>query len=339
MGLQLRIFRVELVIVALILPLLLTGCGGGGGGGSQGSAGVSNGASGGTGGPEKKTLTVAGLPLADVAALHIAIDRGLFAEQGLTVRVRPVQQSVQALPALANGQVDIIGGANYVTFLQARERGTLATRVLAEAARNAPRLMGVLVLPDSEIRTPEDLRGKRVGVNILNNIQSLSLNSALRERGAGLPAYLQVPFPQMGALLERGQVDAVHAVEPFASAIKRDLNARTVIDGAASPADGLPLSGYVTTQRFTDTYPRTAAAFQRAIAAAQTIADRDRDAVEQVLPGYTKIEPAEAAAIGLPGYPPVSSSAELTRLIAMMRDQGLLTEDMDAADLLFEPGR
>ncbi|MFE2937894.1 ABC transporter substrate-binding protein [Streptomyces sp. NPDC059255] len=335
MGLQLRRFRVRLAVVGLILPLLLAGCGGGGAEGSGGSAG----ASGDPGGPEKRTLTVAGLPLTDVAALHIAVDRGLFAEQGLTVRVQQVQQSVQALPALANGQVDIIGGANFVTFLQARERGTLTTRVLAEGARNAPRMMGVLVLPGSKITTPEDLRGKRVGVNILNNIQSLTLNSELGERGAGLPAYRQVPFPQMGALLERGQVDAVHAVEPFASAIKRDLNARTVIDGAASPADGLPLSGYVTTQRFVDTYPRTAAAFQRAIAAAQAIADQDRDAVEQVLPGYTKITPAEAAAIGLPGYPPTSSAAELNKLIAMMRDQGLLTRAMDAADLLYEPGR
>ncbi|MEV7085310.1 ABC transporter substrate-binding protein [Streptomyces sp. NPDC093085] len=333
MGLQLRIPRVELAIVALVLALLTTGCGGGGSG-----SGGSPSASGGASGPEKTSLTVAGLPLADAAALHIAVERGLFADQGLEVRVQPVQQSVQALPALANGQVDIIAGANFVTFLQAKEKGTLDTRVLAEAARNAPRMMRVLVLPGSKITTPEDLAGKRVGVNILHNIQSLTLDAALRERGAGLPDYRQVPFPQMGALLERGQVDAVHAAEPFASAIAGDLDARTVIDGAASPVDGLPLSGYVTTRKFVDANPRTAAAFQRAIAAAQKIADDDPGAVAKVLPGYTKIKAAEAATIGLPGFPPESSAAELNRLIALMREQKLLAQDLDAADVLYRPG-
>jgi NitT/TauT family transport system substrate-binding protein len=331
MSNQLRLFRTRPAAVVALCALLIAGCGN--------SSDTSDDASGAPDGLEKKTITVAGLPLADVAGLHIAIEQKLFEKEGLKVDVRPVQQSVQALPALANGQVDVIAGANYVTFLQAREKGTLATRVLAEGARSAPDMMDVLVLPGSKIRTPEDLKGRRVAVNILNNIQSLTLNSVLRKEGAGEPAYRQIPFPQMGAALERHQVDAVHAVEPFATALKTKLKARTVVDGATAPADGLPISGYVTTQRFIEKYPKTAAAFQRAMTAAQTIASKDRPAVEKVLPGYTPMTPAEAAAISLPAFPSTSSSAELRRLIGMMRDQGLLKKDIDPADVLFEPER
>ncbi|WP_206269529.1 ABC transporter substrate-binding protein [Streptomyces antioxidans] len=322
---QLRFAPAKLAAAATVTAVLLTGCGG------------SDEGSGAGGGPEKKTITVAGLPLADVAALHIAMDRELFEKEGLNVRVQPVQQSVQALPALAHGQVDIIGGANFVTFLQAREKGTLATRVLAEGARNAPHMMDVLVPADSKIKGPRDLEGKKVAVNILNNIQSLTLNATLAKAGAGRPAYRQVPFPQMGSVLERGQVDAVHAAEPFATALKRELKARTVLDGNAAPVAGLPLSGYVTTDAFIDKYPKTAAAFRRAISAAQAVAAKDRGAVEKALPGYTKIKPEEAAAIGLPDYPATSSAAQLKRLISLMRAQKLLTKDLDPAAVLYQP--
>lgn len=320
-----------LAALTTLSALLIAGCGDG--------SGTSHGTSGAQGGPEKRTVTVAGLPLADAAGMQIAIGRKLFEKEGLKVRVLPVQQSVQALPALANGQVDVIAAANYVTFLQAREKGTLATRILAEGARNAPGMMDVVVLPGSKIRKPQDLKGERVAVNILNNIQSLTLNSVLGKDGAGLPDYRQIPFPQMGAALERHQVDAVHVVEPFLTALKRKLDVRTVVPGAAAPVNGLPISGYVTTQHFIDKYPKTAAAFQRAISAGNAVAAKDRGAVAKVLPTYTKMTPDQARTAGLPQYPVTSSAAELKRLIGMMRDQKLLKKDIDPADVLFEPSK
>ncbi|GAA2079244.1 ABC transporter substrate-binding protein [Streptomyces albiaxialis] len=314
--------------IITVSALLLTGCADGSGDGGGGGDG-----------PEKTTLTVAGLPLADVAGLHLAIERKFFEREGLTVRVRPVQQSVQALPALAKGQVDIIGGADYVKFLQAREKGTLKTPYLAEGARNAPHMMDVLVPPESDIRTARDLKDKRVAVNILNNIQSLTLNGILRQEGAGRPDYRQVPFPQMATVLERGQVDAVHIAEPFRTALKRKLKARTVVDGDASPADGIPLSGYATTEQFAEKNPKTAAAFVRALRKGQAVAAEDREAVAKVLPSYTEIEPDEAAALKLPAYPETASASPLDRLIREMREQGLLKKKLAAGDVLHEPGK
>ncbi|MFG3256783.1 ABC transporter substrate-binding protein [Streptomyces sp. NPDC048172] len=328
MRIQLSPSVAKLATIITVTTLLAAGCGGS----------DDDGAGGGDG-PEKKTLTVAGLPLADVAGLHLAIERKYFEKEGLTVRVQPVQQSVQALPALAKGQVDIIGGANYVNFLQAREKGTLATRYLAEGARNAPHMMDVLVPRDSDIKSARDLKDQRVAVNILNNIQSLTLNGILRQEGAERPDYRQVPFPQMATVLERGQVDAVHIAEPFRTALKRKLKTRTVVDGDATPADGLPLSGYATTKEFTEKYPKTAAAFVRALRKGQALAAKDRRAVEKALPAYTEIKPDEAAAIKLPAYPEKASAAELDRLIEEMRRQGLLKKKLTAADVLHEPGK
>lgn len=54
-----------------------------------------------TGGTSTK-LRVAALPLTDSAALYLARDRGLFKKEGLDVTIQPVQQSIQALPALGD---------------------------------------------------------------------------------------------------------------------------------------------------------------------------------------------------------------------------------------------
>ncbi|WP_324785003.1 ABC transporter substrate-binding protein [Streptomyces sp. H51] len=195
-------------------------------------------------------VTVAALPLTDSAALYLARDRGLFAEAGLDVRIQPVQQSIQALPALLKGQVDVIASANYVTYFQAHEKGTLDLRILAEGVRISPHMMDILVPEGSALKSPADLAGKKVAVAVLNNIQSLTLNAILDARRAGRPVYRQILFPQMGPALQRGRADAVHAVEPFGTAVQGEMGARVLLDGGSGPARGLPASGYVTTADF-----------------------------------------------------------------------------------------
>lgn len=287
----------------------------------------------------REKITVAALPLTDAAALYLARDRGLFSKEGLDVRIKPVQQSVQALPALLKGQVDVIASANYVTYLQAAEKGTADIRILAEGVRAAPHMMDVLVAKDSAVKTPADLKGRTVAVNLLNNIQSLTLDAILDEQGAGRPVYRQVPFPQMGPALQRGQVDAVHAVEPFDSAIRGELGARVLLDGDLGPAASLPLSGYVTTRAFAARHPKAAAAFHRAITAASKIAARNPSAVRAELPEYTKVTAAQAKTIGLPAYATTTDPAQLRRLTRLMKEQGLLDTSLDPASLVVEPSK
>ncbi|GHI03871.1 ABC transporter substrate-binding protein [Streptomyces cellostaticus] len=282
----------------------------------------------------RQKLTVAALPLTDSAALYLARDRGLFAKEGLDVDIRPVQQSIQALPALIKGQVNVIASANYVTYLQAYEKGTLDLRILAEGVRIAPHMMDVLVSKDSAIRTPADLAGKKVAVAVLNNIQSLTLNAILDAQGAGRPVYRQILFPQMGPALERDQVDAVHAVEPFDTAIQGELGARVLLDAGSGPALGLSASGYVTTRAFTQKYPKAAAGFRRAVEAASKIAAEDPRAVRTELPKYTKVTADQARSIHLPTYPVTADAAQLRRLVRLMREQGLLKKNLDPAPLL-----
>ncbi|MGW1811285.1 ABC transporter substrate-binding protein [Streptomyces sp. NPDC002078] len=285
-------------------------------------------------GDGRQQLTVAALPLTDSAALYLARDRGLFAKEGLDVRIQPVQQSIQALPALLKGQVDVIASANYVTYFQAYEKGTLDLRILAEGVRIAPHMMDVLVPRDSALKKPADLAGRKVAVAVLNNIQSLTLNAILDGQGAGRPVYRQILFPQMGPALQRGQVDAAHVVEPFDTAVQAELGARVLLDGGSGPARGLPASGYVTTADFVKKNPKAAAGFRRAVEAASRLAAEDPGAVRAELPKYAKVTADQAKSIHLPDYPATADPAALRRLIKLMRAQGVLKKDIDPAPVL-----
>jgi NitT/TauT family transport system substrate-binding protein len=282
----------------------------------------------------RETVTVAALPLIDCVALYIARDRGLFEKEGLDVRIQQVQQSLQALPALAKGQIDMVASANYVTYMQAHEKGTLDIRIVAEAIRAAPRMMEVLVSKDSDIKTVADLEGKKLAVNVLNNVQSLTFDEILAKQGVGRPVYRAIPFPQMGAALDKGQVDAVHAVEPYDSAIQDELKARVLIDGSSAPVEAIPLSGYVSTSKYADGNGKTLAAFQRAIKAAVRIAEEDPSVVRETLPTYTKVTEKQAESIDLPVFPPTMDATQLKRLTDLMEKHGMLKKPIDPATLL-----
>jgi NitT/TauT family transport system substrate-binding protein len=320
-----RARRLSVVVGALTLVTsLVAGCG--------------DSESSGSGDLEKDTVTVAALPLVDSAAIYIAQKQKYFEAEGLKVEIKPIAQSILALPALTKGEVDFISGANYVSFLQAQDRGTLKLSIVAEAATLTPNMVNVVVNADSPIKTMKDLEGKKVSVNILNNIQSLTLNAIFKANNVD-PAkvqYVSVPFPQMGAALQKDQIDAASIVEPFLSDVQKKNGARVVVNGGAEPVTNTPLSGYVSTQDFTSKNPKTAAAFQRAIIKAQQAAASDRKRVEEVLPAYARIDPQVASVITLPGFPTSLNATRIQRVVDLMTAAGQLKTKPDIKSLLFQ---
>jgi ABC-type nitrate/sulfonate/bicarbonate transport systems, periplasmic components len=67
-------------------------------------------------------LNVAVVPAVDSAGFFVALDRGLFKAQGLTVNFIPVSSSETAIASQVAGAYDITGG-NYVSYSR-RSRNT-----------------------------------------------------------------------------------------------------------------------------------------------------------------------------------------------------------------------
>ncbi len=93
-----------------------------------------------------------------------------------------------------------------------------------------------------------------------------------------------------------------------------------------------PLEGYAVSQAWAQKNPRTVAAFDRALAEAQQIADTDRPAVEAAVEKSLGIPRETAAVINLPDYPLSVSRAQLQRVVDTMVQFGMLP----AKDISFE---
>jgi NitT/TauT family transport system substrate-binding protein len=314
------------VFAALLaaVVLLLAACGG------------SDSPTSGPNGIEKRSITVAALPIVDDAPLFLAQKQGLFAAEGLDVRIQTLQQSSLAIPGLIKGDIDVVGGGNYVTFLLANDSGALKVRILHAGYEARPGVDVVLVGRSSPIRSPADLAGKKVAVNILNNVQSLTLDAVLAAEGVDPSTihYVQIPFPNMAAALQRGQVDAAYTVEPFTTDATRTLGARTVVDATSGPTANFPLSGYFATDRFVTRNPNTARAFQRALAKAQALA-ADRKTLEGVLVTYTKITAPDAARLAVGAFPESTDTTALQRVVDLMSRNGMLKNPTRVDSLVF----
>ena len=285
---------------------------------------------------EKTQLTVAALPIVDDAPLFLAIRKGYFRQQGLTVTPKIIAQSTLALPDLLHGSVDIVGGGNYVSYFGGQAKGTFDLRVLAAGAACQPDSFGVVAMPSSHITNAAGLAGKTIAVNLTSNIQTLMTNVQLKAAGVSPSSvkYVAIPFPDMGAALKAGRVDRDQCggAIPLGGGKRRGQAGRVRLRGATA---ALPLSGYFATAAWTQKYPRTAAAFQRAMAKAQALASSDPAAVRQILPAYTRITAAAARSIHLESYPASTDAAQLQRVATLMRSGGLLARPFSVQSMIF----
>lgn len=275
---------------------------------------------------------VGSLPVLDTAGLQVAIKEGYFKQAGLDVTVKSVTQSTAAIPDLLHGSIDVIGGGNYVSFLEAQANGTFPVEFLAPAVNCSADSYGVVAMPSSGIAGAADLAGKTVAVNLTQNIQTLTTDAVLKAAGVGAVKYVQVPFPDMVAALKAGRVDAISAVEPFLAGALA-AGGKLVTSTCTGPAADFPLSGYVTTQTWARQHAAAALAFQQALEKGNAYADAHPDVVRSVLPSYTSMTAQAAATVPLGTYP-ASIDASLLQRVATLMTGGGLKAPSDISSLL-----
>jgi NitT/TauT family transport system substrate-binding protein len=293
-----RVFGSLITAAALVLA---AGCAGSPSGGSSGSSGSSR--------VEKPDLTIAVVPSADAAGFFIALHQGLFTAQGLHVRFVPVISSETAIDAQVAGRYDVTGG-NYVSYIQAQQAGRANLDIVAEGSVMQPGSMGIYTMPGSRITTLAELKSRRVAINAPNNIMYLLAASVLAEHGVPPSSvHFVIPqggFPTMAAGLKANAFDAAALPEPFGSIAESTDGAVPLADLNQGATAAFPVLGYVVTKQWAQRYPRTLAAFYRALEAGQQIADTDRSAVEaalESLPQPLGVTKATAAFLAVDSYP------------------------------------
>ena len=168
----------------------------------------------------------------DLAGLYIAQDRGLFARQGLHVRIEPIPSAQSVIAEQLRGKVDISAGS-YVAYIAAQAAGA-RFRILAEASTLAPNTRALVVAANSHVTTIAGLAGKKIGVNGVNSIGTLLISALLSARGIS-PAKVRFVtdpggFPALPGKLQDGDWAAAFLAEPYITAAGQQYGEQVLAD-------------------------------------------------------------------------------------------------------------
>lgn len=290
-------------------------------------------------GLEEPHLVVGTLPVPDAAPLFIAIQKGLFKKEGLSVRTRIIKAGPDAIPELINGHMGITL-TNYVSTIlaQANGNGAVHMRFLSDSYQSGNGAFVVMAPPGSPIKKPSDLAGKTIAVPALRAIGTLVTSVALSAYGVKPDAlkFVELAFPDMPGALQKKRVDAAWLAEPFALGAAK-LGAQQVLDtgAAGTSGDKFPVSGWGALDRWVSANPKTTAAFQRAMSAAQRMAASDRGLVSQTLPTYIKgLDLDTARVITLGTYPTSLSAKRLQEVADLMLNYHYLNKPVDVGPMV-----
>jgi NitT/TauT family transport system substrate-binding protein len=299
------------------------------------AAGCSAGGSGASssfGPPEKTTLNVGVVPAMDSAGFFVALHQGLFAKEGLTINYTPEASSETAIGNQLNGQLDVTGG-NYVSYVTAVAEHHDPLEIIAEGSIMKQGSQVIFTMPDSHIKTLNELEGHLLGVNAPGNIDYLLDASLLTENGIS-PQSVQFPtspiqFPDMVPDLASGKIAAATLPEPFASIAQQEYGAVTLADLNQGATQEFPIEGYVVAKSWAEQNPNTLRRFLAALEQGQEISDTNRAAVEQAFEalkgqGNGQVPPSIAAVMALNSYPIGIVSVRLQRVSDVMFQFGLL---------------
>src|SRR6266699_6526320 len=92
-------------------------------------------------GVEKPDLVAAVVPAVDSAGFYIAQQDGLFAAEGLHVKIVPAISSETVITGQLQGKYDVTQG-NYVSYIQAEVEQHARLRILCESSVMQPRTQG-----------------------------------------------------------------------------------------------------------------------------------------------------------------------------------------------------
>ena len=286
--------------------------------------------------PEKSQITVGTLPIADAADLFIAIHKGYFRSVGLTVKPEILQATSQATPGLLSGKLDF-SLLNYVSTLGIEQNGGIKFAYVAPGTQAAPKVSEILVPKGSKITSVADLRGKKIGTpQTAGAIGNLAMDATFKAHGLN-PAqvtFVAIPFPDEQAALARGEVDAVWATEPFVTATEVAIGARPLIDTMTGVMAGFLVGGWGTLQSYARKYPRTVAAFQKAMAEAQQAAAGDLALVKQTVPTYTTIKPKIVSSMAFDTFSPALTTARLQQAADVMLQFHFLHAKLDVSPMI-----
>ena len=290
------------------------------------------------------------IPITEMMTLYIATEKGYFVQEGLEVERTPMAGGAVILPALVGGSVDI-GYSNIVSIILARAEGLPVKIIMhnkSEETIKAPDIpkgykggSAIMVRANSDIRTAKEMEGKKFAVNTLNNINWLFAQEWMRIGGAE-PAkaiWVEVPFPNMIAMLDTGQVDAITAADPTLTILKSTGKGRVLDYYFSTVKPNVMVASWVATEKGIKERPEVLKKFVAAMSRAIDYVNAHRQEWPAILARNMRIDPAVIGKLEEGHrFDPKVDMDHLRWYTELMTRRGLLRRSVDPGTLISPVG-
>lgn len=232
------------------------------------------------------------------------LDTQTFRDHKIILDLKRAPGGSLILSSVISESLDI-GFTNLVSPILAEEQGNRLVVFGACSIENpnSPAHQ-IIVSKSSKITTISQLRGKRIAVNTLRNIDHLMLQRWLKEKGIGSNDVnlVEIPFPQMLNVLKKGDVDAIAVVEPFMTmAIQAGYKplGNYFLEGGVKSVE---VAAYAAKASWAEKNPRLIIAFETALNESVKKLTNDPEAYRLAIIKATKLPHSVAKEINLPTF-------------------------------------
>ncbi|MEU7829085.1 ABC transporter substrate-binding protein [Nonomuraea sp. NPDC049129] len=288
--------------------------------------------------PEQSTITVGMMTTLESVPVVVALNKGYFKEEGLTVEWRSIP-GVAAAVSLAESGIADLAQTDYATVFTANEAGK-KFKIVSSLHQAAPGSFAIAVDTKSKIRTVTDLKRKRVAISGLSGLGQLTLTAVLKRAGLTLGdvRLAVVPDSDMLRVLGKGQVDAALLAEPLINVGREVKRVRIVADPMTQEFANLYTGGMMATDEWVREHPRTVAAFQRALVKAQRLIATDPQQMRDALYRFARVPQKWAAGVAFGSYPAHLDLTELQRVADLARAYKLIKHPVDVRNTVVKGG-
>jgi NitT/TauT family transport system substrate-binding protein len=274
------------------------------------------------------------LPFSESLGAVMADKLGYFKAEGIEVIMSKFNSGALALPLLQAGKLDI-AFSNTVSTLQALEQGLDGT-ILAPGAvvrTQSPDSTSALLVLKGTLKSPKDIEGKRIAVNVINSSAWLYAVAYLDKHGIDRSKvrFVEIPFPQMNDPLLNQQVDLISQVEPFSSVMLESGKVDALGYSYVEAQPNGDITQYLALTEWVKKNPALAQRFARAIRKGSEYvnAPANQAAVREANMQFTNLAPALKDRVAMPRMGTAVNLDEVRKTMNLMLKFGLMKQSVE----------
>jgi len=289
------------------------------------------------------------LPIMQTTAYYVALEEGLFAKACIEIASNKLEAPNQIIDALVGSRADFgpPGAAAGIAMLaESKFPGTFKVFGLQGGGIKVGLINdGLIVKPDSAIKTFADLKGKKLGH--IPGIQWRTI-SRYMVRSAGLDPDKDVTLVDLAVGMQvpavvGGSVDATLSLEPVGSIAVASGQAKRAMTNPVAQfiADPFYSGVALLTTKFLKERPQVAKKVVEAIDEATRLANADFDKYKRIIPKYTPIRAEQLDLLAKPYLRPFGelNDTDLNSyqaLVDVFQKEGVLQSKIDVREKILK---